>query len=339
MTDIPQTPQDRPLVTFALFAYNQEEYIREAVEGAFSQTYEPLEIILSDDCSCDRTFEIMQEMAAVYEGPHLVRARQSKVNKGTLSHVLSVAHEARGKYFAVAAGDDISLPNRVDLVIQPFEDDDVCALSTLANVFVKNPDAETPKVFRFEETRYEHLLEININKIQGATAVYRRDSMPKYNPNAPRILTEDFFLELWFAVLSKKVIYIKNPTVYYRLHQGNVSTTFGARSFKELKNREIKIFASKTEYKKSYLLLRDIIDQIHTYSLIKNKSDILKSIEERVKYFETRSNWYAMSWADRVKFLPDFVKNDGYKIVLPRTFGLQAYTLLARLKLLVSSDV
>ena len=44
---------DRPLVTFALFAYNQEKYIREAVEGAFAQTYAPLEIILSDDCSTD----------------------------------------------------------------------------------------------------------------------------------------------------------------------------------------------------------------------------------------------------------------------------------------------
>jgi len=48
---------DRPLVTFALVAYNQEQYIREAVEGAFAQTYEPLEIILSDDCSSDRTVE------------------------------------------------------------------------------------------------------------------------------------------------------------------------------------------------------------------------------------------------------------------------------------------
>ena len=56
------TNTDRPLVTFALFAYNQEQHIREAVDGAFSQTYEPLEIILSDDCSTDRTFEIMQEI-------------------------------------------------------------------------------------------------------------------------------------------------------------------------------------------------------------------------------------------------------------------------------------
>ena len=58
---MPDNVTDRPLVTFALFAYNQEEFIREAVEGAFAQTYEPLEIILSDDCSSDRTYEIIQE--------------------------------------------------------------------------------------------------------------------------------------------------------------------------------------------------------------------------------------------------------------------------------------
>jgi glycosyltransferase involved in cell wall biosynthesis len=62
--EMPDNPTDRSLVTFALFAYNQEKYIREAVEGALAQTYEPLEIILSDDCSSDRTFETMREMAA-----------------------------------------------------------------------------------------------------------------------------------------------------------------------------------------------------------------------------------------------------------------------------------
>jgi hypothetical protein len=39
--EMPDNVTDRPLVTFALFAYNQEKYIREAVVGAFAQTYEP----------------------------------------------------------------------------------------------------------------------------------------------------------------------------------------------------------------------------------------------------------------------------------------------------------
>ena len=78
---------DRPLVSFAVIAYNQERFIREAIEGAFAQTYEPLEIILSDDCSPDRTFDIMQEMAAAYDGPHKVVLNRNEPNLGLVPHV------------------------------------------------------------------------------------------------------------------------------------------------------------------------------------------------------------------------------------------------------------
>ena len=72
------TPE-RPLVSMIITAYNQEGYIRATIEGAFSQTYEPLEIVMSDDCSPDGTFAIMEEMAAAYSGPHkLVLNRNPK---------------------------------------------------------------------------------------------------------------------------------------------------------------------------------------------------------------------------------------------------------------------
>lgn len=104
--------EERPLVTFALFAYNQEKYIREAVEGAFAQTYEPLEIILSDDCSTDRTFEIMREMVAEYRGTHKLTVRQSPTNRGLGLHIKDVVDLAQGEVIVVAAGDDVSLPHR-----------------------------------------------------------------------------------------------------------------------------------------------------------------------------------------------------------------------------------
>ena len=108
---------DKPLVTFALFAYNQENFVREAIEGAFAQTYEPLEIILSDDCSTDRTFEIIQEMAKAYCGPHRVVARCNAFNLMTALHVQTVANKMNGALLVVAAGDDISAPNRVERLV------------------------------------------------------------------------------------------------------------------------------------------------------------------------------------------------------------------------------
>ena len=46
---------EKPLVTFALFAYNQEKFITAAVKAVFAQTYQPLEIIISDDAMFAKT--------------------------------------------------------------------------------------------------------------------------------------------------------------------------------------------------------------------------------------------------------------------------------------------
>ncbi|SFF42631.1 Glycosyl transferase family 2 [Fontimonas thermophila] len=115
--NLPESTPERPLVTFAVFAYNQEKYIREAVEGAFAQTYSPLEIILSDDCSSDRTFEIMEQMAREYRGPHRVVVRRGEVNLGTAAHVSAVAKLSHGSLIIVAAGDDISKAQRSSVIV------------------------------------------------------------------------------------------------------------------------------------------------------------------------------------------------------------------------------
>ena len=88
--------KEYPLITFALLSFNQELFIREAVEGAFAQTYSPLEIILSDDCSSDGTFEIMEDMAASYKGPHKIILNRNTVNRGTGDHVNHVMKLAEG---------------------------------------------------------------------------------------------------------------------------------------------------------------------------------------------------------------------------------------------------
>ncbi|WGT51485.1 glycosyltransferase [Thioclava nitratireducens] len=116
--ELPEGTEERPLVTFALFAYNQEKYIREAVEGAFSQTYSPLEVILSDDCSSDRTFEIIENMAQEYEGPARVVIRSGDKNLGLARHFEEVVNLANGDYIVVSAGDDVSLPDRTAELVQ-----------------------------------------------------------------------------------------------------------------------------------------------------------------------------------------------------------------------------
>ncbi|MEI7947344.1 MAG: glycosyltransferase family A protein, partial [bacterium] len=108
---------EHPLISFCLFTYNQEPFIREAVEGALAQTYSPLEIILSDDCSTDRTFDNMQQMLADYKGPHKIILNRNDVNLGLAAHVNKVFSLAKGELFIMAAGDDVSLPQRTERIV------------------------------------------------------------------------------------------------------------------------------------------------------------------------------------------------------------------------------
>lgn len=134
----------KPLVTFALFAYNQEKYIRNAVQGAFAQTYSPLEIILSDDCSTDRTFKIMQKMADEYNGPHKIILNRNDKNLNIGGHVNKIGKLVTGEIVVMAAGDDISVPERTDKVVSFFQD---CpeAFAVFSNISCIDNDGQLAK--------------------------------------------------------------------------------------------------------------------------------------------------------------------------------------------------
>lgn len=108
------TSNVKPLVTFALLAYNQEAYVRKAVIAALNQTYSNLEILISDDASTDRTAEILREEVERYGGPHRVILNVNAKNLGIGSHVNRLFELASGALVILAAGDDVSYPDRAE---------------------------------------------------------------------------------------------------------------------------------------------------------------------------------------------------------------------------------
>lgn len=107
-----------PLVTFAVFAYRQERFIAEAIEGALAQDYLRLQIILSDDCSPDGTFEIIKQRVSSYSGPHEVIINRNEQNLGLAEHINRVVDLADGDWIVMAAGDDVSVPNRTRNLVE-----------------------------------------------------------------------------------------------------------------------------------------------------------------------------------------------------------------------------
>jgi len=111
--------KENPLVSYCLFTYNQEAYIRESLEAALAQIYSPLEIVISDDCSTDGTVAVIQEVLAAYSGDHRVIFNVNERNLGIGGHVSKVLLElSNGDYFVLVGGDDISSVKHISTAVQ-----------------------------------------------------------------------------------------------------------------------------------------------------------------------------------------------------------------------------
>ena len=103
----------KPRASIALVAYNQQDTIVESVNSILNQDGKDLEILLSDDCSSDGTYNLIEKAYKQYKGPHLLKINRNQYNMGIGAHVHHAASLTSGDYIVMASGDDLSLPNRV----------------------------------------------------------------------------------------------------------------------------------------------------------------------------------------------------------------------------------
>jgi glycosyltransferase involved in cell wall biosynthesis len=96
-----------PLVSCVVPVCNGEAYLAEAIDSILRQTYQPVEIIVIDDASADRSAEI----ATGCGDP--VRLLSHSENRGTASARTTGVLAARGEYVAFLDADDLWLPEKI----------------------------------------------------------------------------------------------------------------------------------------------------------------------------------------------------------------------------------
>jgi len=104
-TSDPAVLSKNPLVSVKMITYNHEPYIAQAIEGVVKQETEyPFELIIGEDCSTDRTREIVFDYQRKY--PHIIRVITSDRNVGMKKNGYRTTKACRGKYIAFCEGDD-----------------------------------------------------------------------------------------------------------------------------------------------------------------------------------------------------------------------------------------
>ena len=95
---------DIPRISVMVITYNQEDVIRRTLDSLLRQKEWLYEICINDDCSTDRTWEILQEYASCW--PDLVKPVRNDHNLGIFENTETVWKRPAGDLVYDLAGDD-----------------------------------------------------------------------------------------------------------------------------------------------------------------------------------------------------------------------------------------
>lgn len=102
-----------PTVSVLMPIYNAATYLKEAIDSILNQTLVDFELIIIDDGSTDDSLLILKNFAEQDDRIQLL----SRGNKGISPTRNELIKLARGQYIAWMDSDDISLPNRLEIMI------------------------------------------------------------------------------------------------------------------------------------------------------------------------------------------------------------------------------
>ena len=243
-----------PKLSYVLLSHNREKYIRTAVESALAQDYEgELEYIFSDDCSTDRTFEIIKECVAAYRGTRRVVVTQPPSNlktAGNFNHAVSLA---QGDWVIRADDDDISAIDRCTVTAKA-----IMAVPGCSFIGISSQHSFTDEA---EENIIKLAKEAHDGDITPTVTDIRQDSVEKVRFNfdkycyltwnigvfkefgeLPReaFLADDYILFFRASLMGKGILLSEPPLYFIRncsLHQ-SMGSDNKSEGYRDIMRRE-----------------------------------------------------------------------------------------------------
>ncbi len=104
--EITEASMNNPKLSVIFITYNHEKYVRKALDSVLNQETDfDFEVIIGEDCSTDKTGEIVREYASKYPDKIVFVPREKNSKRPTLN-VYETTMRARGEYLAYLEGDD-----------------------------------------------------------------------------------------------------------------------------------------------------------------------------------------------------------------------------------------
>ncbi len=273
-----QNPR-QPLVSIIIITYNSSEFVLETLESVKNQTYENLELIISDDCSTDNTVEICEKWIEENKS-RFVKAQliTTKVNQGIPANCNRGIKNAEGEWIRMVAGDDALIPNCTQKYIDyinDHEDIDIQVLHSNVEWYNESFSKENKQGFHplahfklndpSATAKAQFQILLRINPVEAGTIFIKKEVFKRIGlyDEEPR-LWEDRPMLIKITQSGIKLHYLDFCSLKYRKHTSSIQSK---------KNSDMYlsdyIIIKSTYYYKNYLKFLPFFERVVKMILLK----------------------------------------------------------------------
>ena len=292
-------------ISIAMATYNGEEYIQEQLDSFLTQTRLPDELIITDDCSTDRTSEIVNYFAS--KAPFRVEFHRNEERLGYADNFLKAATLCGGDWVAFSDQDDVWLPDKLKLAEERIIENPSVFL-ILQNAIITDealndkgglfPNRIKPGFYqRFTQNGFwvwvGFLQTVNASIFKDFDCVKR----PLNSTPRGKIMAHD----KWVCMIANVVGGIEvlsDPVAMYRRHSGAVTGSYDDTTF----SSQAKLSLSYGE--DHYLYMSNVARGISEY-FFRHQSLVGRAAEDATRKYE--------DLADRYRSRADFYSENNLK--------------------------
>lgn len=210
-----------------MITYNHEQYIEQAVRSVMMQETDfEYELVIGEDCSTDRTREILLRLVEEYHNTHRIRLILNEKNYGVGKNFYNLYHQCYGEYVAFLEGDDYwTDPNKLQIQanLLDAEQQDVVLCSHPVYVWLEAEQRISHAYGLLPKKYYgiQDMLSRDAKFPHIASVLIRKSKLPEL---PAEIQTFTFVDRMFFFLCAEKgkFAHIDYYMSVYRVHRGGV---------------------------------------------------------------------------------------------------------------------
>lgn len=287
------------LVSIAMTTFNGEKFLREQLDSIMGQTCSNIEIRIVDDCSTDKTRDILRSYEEKYKSKITVYCNTSNI--GLVKNFEKAINCCKGEYIALCDQDDIWNPHKIERLVNEIGKysliySDASLIDERGRQYVTSRCSEY-NLNNKSDLEFNDLVFKNL--VIGCTCLFKKDLLIDVMP----IPEYEIFHDWWISIVALKrdgIKYLDENLVQYRQHESNL---YGQRKGGVLRNVKSILFrnAAKVEdYKKRSLRLESM-KQHHIFT-----REDRKKVDQAIGYYRayTKDGSLMYYWLLVIKYYP-----------------------------------